>query len=89
MFLRYHLLCEQPAVRSQRFFKMVRDETKTATDVFALLELRAAFQLVRDRGPVRLRRPYIQKLNLFCVKHTMPLLCVVWEPVLGRISVES
>ena len=37
-FLRYHLLCEQPKVRSQRLFKLVRDQTKTSADVFALME---------------------------------------------------
>lgn len=36
-FLRYHLLCERPQVRSPRLFKLVGDRTKTAAEVFALL----------------------------------------------------
>ncbi len=87
-FLRYHLLCEQPKVRSQRLFKMVRDQTKTAADVFALLdqlESRAElFAAVLD--PVHgywielpAARPYIRELNLFRVQQMMPLLFAVWE----------
>ncbi len=37
-FLRCHLLCELPPVRSQRLFKLIRDRTKTPENVFALLE---------------------------------------------------
>ena len=37
-FLRYHMLCELPQVRSQRLFKLVRERTETPQDVFELLE---------------------------------------------------
>ena len=87
-FLRYHLLCEQPKVRSQRLFKMVRDQTKTAADVFALLdqlESRAElFAAVLDPShgywiDLPAARPYIRELNLFHVQQMMPLLFAVWE----------
>lgn len=39
-FLRYHLLCEQPKVRSQRLFKLVRDRTKTTADVYTAGQVR-------------------------------------------------
>ena len=87
-FLRYHLLCEQPRVRSQRLFKMVRDQTKSAADVFALLdrlESRAElFAAVLDPGhgywiEVPDARQYIQEINLFRVQQMMPLLFAVWE----------
>ncbi len=47
-FLRYHLLCELPQVRSQRLFKIVRDRVRTDADVFALMEV-----LERTSGSVR------------------------------------
>ena len=37
-FLRYHLLCAHPSVRSQRLFKMVRQQAGTDVEVFALLD---------------------------------------------------
>ena len=37
-FLRYHLLCEVPKVRTQRLFKIVRDRIKSAPEVFELLD---------------------------------------------------
>ena len=87
-FLRYHLLCQQPKVRSQRLFKLVRDQTKTAADVFALLdqlESRAelfAAALDSSHGywiELPEARPYIRELNLFRVQQMMPLLFTVWE----------
>ena len=36
-FLRYHLLCEEPRIRSQRLFKLVRERVRTQQDVFALM----------------------------------------------------
>ena len=87
-FLRYHLLCQQPKVRSQRLFKLVRDQTKTAADVFALLdqlESRAElFAAVLDSShgywiELPEARPYIRELNLFRVQQMMPLLFTVWE----------
>ena len=87
-FLRYHLLCQQPKVRSQRLFKLVRDQTRTAADVFALLdqlESRAElFAAVLDSShgywiELPEARPYIRELNLFRVQQMMPLLLTVWE----------
>lgn len=87
-FLRYHLLCEQPKVRSQRLFKLVRDQTKTSADVFALmeqLERRAElFAAVSDPShgywiELSAARLYIRELNLFRVQQMMPLLFAVWE----------
>ena len=87
-FLRYHLLCEQPKVRSQRLFKLVRDHTKTDGDVFVLLdqlESRAelfAAALDASHGywvELPAAKPYIRELNLFRVQQMMPLLFTVWE----------
>ena len=87
-FLRYHLLCEQPQVRSQRLFKLVRDQTKTTAGVFALLdrlEGRAElFAAVLDPShgywiELPAARPYIRELNLFRVRQIMPLLFAAWE----------
>ena len=87
-FLRYHLLCEQPKVRSQRLFKLVRDQTKTSADVFALMEQlegRAElFAAVSDPShgywiELSAARTYIRELNLFRVQQMMPLLFAVWE----------
>ena len=87
-FLRYHLLCEQPQVRSQRLFKLVRDQTKTSADVFALMEQlegRAElFAAVSDPNHgYWIEWPaagtYIRELNLFRVQQMMPLLFAVWE----------
>ena len=87
-FLRYHLLCGQPKVRSQRLFKLVRDQTRTPADVFALLdqlENRAElFAAVLDANhgywiDLPAARPHIRELNLFRVQQMMPLLFAVWE----------
>ena len=37
-FLRYHLLCEQSRIRSQRLFKIIRDRVKTPPEVFTLVD---------------------------------------------------
>ena len=93
-FLRYHLLCEQPKVRSQRLFKLVRDRTKSAEDVFTLLdqlESRAElFAAVLDSShgywiELPEAKPYIREINLFRVQQMMPLLV----HRLGAISHES
>ena len=87
-FLRYHLLCEQPKVRSQRLFKLVRKRTKTSSDVFTLLsnlERRAElFAAVLDPGhgfwmDLPEAKPNIAEFNLFRVKQPMPLLFAAWE----------
>ncbi len=87
-FLRYHMLCELPKVRSGRLFKLVRDRTKTTQDVFTLLddlERRAElFSAVSDpnHGYWTERpeaRAFIRELNLFRVRQAMPLLFAAWE----------
>ena len=87
-FLRYHLLCEQPKIRSQRLFKLVRDRTRTAEDVFALLdaledraELYAAI-LDPNHGywvDRQSAKKHVVELNLFRVRQPMPLLFAAWE----------
>jgi len=87
-FLRYHLLCELPRVRSQRLFKLVRDRVKTGADLFALmdaLEKRAElFAALSDpnhgywiENPAA--RPLVRELNLFRVRQMTPLLFAAWE----------
>ncbi len=87
-FLRYHLLCKQSKVRSQRLFKLVRDKTKTQEDVFALLdelESRAElFAAVSDPNhgywmELPDARPYIRELGLFRVRQMVPLVFAAWE----------
>ena len=92
-FLRYHLLCEQPKVRSQRLFKLVRDRTRTAADVFRLiddLEGRAElFAAVSDPNhgywtDLPAAKEYVRDLNLFRVRQAMPLLFAAWESLSGN-----
>ena len=92
-FLRYHLLCELPKVRSQRLFKLVRDRTRTAADVFKLiddLERRAElFAAVSDPNhgywtDLPGAKEYIRDLNLFRVRQAIPLLFAAWESFSGN-----
>lgn len=87
-FLRYHLLCEQPKIRSQRLFKLVRDRARTPADVFSLLtalegraELFAALSDPNHGYWVERSdaRPFIRELNLFRVRQMTPLLFATWE----------
>jgi hypothetical protein len=87
-FLRYHLLCEVPRIRSQRLFKLMRDRVRSAPEVFQLmeaLERRAelyaalfdpnhAWWLERPAC-----RPYIRELNIFRVRQMTPLVFAAWE----------
>ena len=87
-FLRYHLLCRFPQIRKQRLFKKVREEVKTSSDVFALmdaLEQRAdlfaamddtAHEFWLDRPAAK---PYVRDLQLFGVRQHMPLVFAAWE----------
>ena len=88
-FLRYHLLCEHPKVRSQRLFKLVRNRIKTAENVFELLddlesraELYAAI-LDPSHGYWLDERPevkeLVQELNIFRTRQPMPLLFAAWD----------
>ncbi|MBV8453037.1 MAG: DUF262 domain-containing protein [Deltaproteobacteria bacterium] len=87
-FLRYHLLCEQPKIRREQLFKLVRARANTPQEVFELLttlENRAElFAALSDPNhgywterPAA--RPYIRELNLFRARQMTPLLFAVWE----------
>ena len=87
-FLRYHLLCEQPKIRSQRLFKLVREKVKTPRQVFELmsaLESRAElFAAASDPGHEYWIespecKPSIRELVLFRSRQMMPLLFAAWE----------
>lgn len=87
-FLRYHLLCEQPKIRSERLFKLVRERARVPQDVFALLnalEARAElFAALSDPNhgywaELTEARPFIRELNLFRVRQMTPLLFAAWE----------
>ena len=87
-FLRYHLQCELPRVRSQRLFKVVRDRVRSSVDVFALmqhLERRAELYAALfdpnhgywiDRPECR---PYVRELHFFRVRQMTPLVFAAWE----------
>ena len=87
-FLRYHLLCTESKVRSQRLFKLIRSKTSSPGDVFSLLselERRAElFAAISDphhgywmdsRDAIR----YIRELSLFKVRQILPLVFATWE----------
>lgn len=87
-FLRYHLLCEEPKIRQQRLFKLVRDRVTTPKEVFDLvtrLEARAElFAAIGDadheywkEDPEAL--PYVRELLLFRVRQPTPALFAAWE----------
>ena len=87
-FLRYHLLCEEPRVRSQRLFQMVRNRVATPQQVFGLmdaLERRAElFAALTDPGhgywsETPDARPFVRELQLFRVRQMTPLMFAVWE----------
>jgi hypothetical protein len=87
-FLRYHLLCEQPKIRSERLFKLVRDRARAPQDVFALLDALEAraelFAALSDPNhgywaELTDARPFIRELNLFRVRQMTPLLFAAWE----------
>lgn len=87
-FLRYHLLCEQPKIRTQRLFKTVRERIATPQDVLDLmdaLETRAElFVALGDPNheywiEKKECRPYIQALRLFRVRQMTPVLFAAWE----------
>ncbi|MFZ0928389.1 MAG: DUF262 domain-containing HNH endonuclease family protein [Syntrophobacteraceae bacterium] len=87
-FLRYHLLCEQPKVRTERLFKLVRDRVSTSQAVFELMEaLESRAELFSALSDVThgywienpTCRPYIRELNLFRVRQMTPLLFAAWE----------
>ncbi len=87
-FLRYHLQCEIPRVRSQRLFQLVRDRVRDGPGVFTLmnaLEARAElFAALSDPAHAYwIERPecreHIRELNVFRVRQMTPLLFAAWE----------
>lgn len=87
-FLRYHLLCEQPKIRKERLFKLVRDRVKAPEQVFGLvqaLEERAdLFVALADANhEYWIDRPdakrYIRELILFRTRQITPVLFAAWE----------
>ena len=87
-FLRYHLLCEQPKIRRQRLFKLVRDRVRTAEQTFEFVaaledraELFAALSDVNheywiDRPGTK---PFVRELNLFGARQMTPVFFAAWN----------
>jgi hypothetical protein len=87
-FLRYHLQCELPRVRSQRLFKLVRERIRTGEDTFRLLdalERRAeVFAALFDPQHAywidrRDSAPFVRELNVLRVRQMTPLVFAAWE----------
>lgn len=87
-FLRYHLLCEQPRVRTERLFKLVRERVKSPQAVFELMDaLESRAELFSALSDIthgywienQTCKPYIRDLNLFRVRQMTPLLFAAWE----------
>lgn len=87
-FLRYHLQCELPRVRSQRLFKLVRERVRDGPGVFALLEAlerRAeVFAALFDPQHAywierRDSATYVRDLNVLRVRQMTPLVFAAWE----------
>ena len=90
-FLRYHLLCEQPKIRRQRLFKLVRDRVRTPDETFgfmtalearaelfaALTDVNHEYWIDRPRA-----RPFVRELNLFRARQMTPVFFAAW----GRFS---
>ena len=86
--LRYHMLCEEPKVRSRRLFKLMRDRYRSSREVYDLLEILESraevFAAVKDPShgywvEMPEARRHITELNVFRVTQMMPLLFVVRE----------
>ena len=87
-FLRYHLLCEQPRIRKERLFKLIRDRIDTPHQVFDLLEALerraelyaaladASHEYWRDRPEAR---TCVRDLILFRSRQVTPVLFAAWE----------
>ena len=87
-FLRYHFLCEQPRIRSERLYKLARERAGTPQQVFSLLEalerrsdLFAALSDANEGfwAEAPDARPYLRELTLFRVRQMTPLLFAAWE----------
>ncbi|MDP4539694.1 DUF262 domain-containing HNH endonuclease family protein [Qipengyuania sp. DY56-A-20] len=87
-FLRYHLLTKYPKVRTQRLFKIFREQIKEPQDVFKLLdELEPRAEIYAAlKDPTHgywqetpSARPYILDFKLFRVRQMTPTLFAAWE----------
>ncbi len=87
-FLRYHLLCEQPKIRSNRLFKIVRERVRKTQDVFDLMEdLESRAELFAALSDPAHEywidhpgcRPYIRERVLLRGQQSVPLLFAAWE----------
>lgn len=87
-FLRYHLQCELPRVRSQRLFKLVRERVQNASAVFALMDVLEARSevyaaLFDPQHEYWIERPgcvrSIQELKVLRVRQLAPLVFAAWE----------
>jgi len=87
-FLRYHLQCQMPRVRSQRLFKLIRDTIRDGAGVFALLEdleRRAeVFAALFDPQHAywierRDSASHVRDLNVLRVRQMTPLVFAAWE----------
>lgn len=87
-FLRYHLQCQLPRVRSQRLFKLIRETVRDGAGVFALLdalERRAEiFAALFDPQHAywierRDSAGHVRDLNVLRVRQMTPLVFAAWE----------
>lgn len=87
-FVRYHLLCDQPSVRSARVFKLIRDSVKDslgAIQFIHAIEPRAElFSALEDpTHEFWIDQPKckesVRVLKLLGVRQMMPLLFAAWE----------
>jgi hypothetical protein len=87
-FLRYHLQCELPRVRTQRLFKLIWERVRNGEDTFGLLdalELRAeVFAALFDPQHAywidrRESALHVQDLNVLRVRQMTPLVFAAWE----------
>ena len=87
-FLRYHLLCEQPRIRKERLFKLIRDRIDTPQQVFGLLEaLEKRAELYAALADANHEywqqrpeaRPHVRDLILFRSRQVTPVLFAAWE----------
>ena len=87
-FLRYHLLCEEPGIRKQRLFKLVRERVRMPEQAFGLLEALEAraelFAALADANheywvEVPEAKPFVRDLILFHARQVTPLFFAAWE----------
>lgn len=87
-FLRCHLLCEQPKIRKERLFKLIRQRVADAQGVFTLIdalekrgEMFASFFDPNhgDWAELHEAKPFIRELLLFRTRQMTPLLFAARE----------